>query len=226
MRVLVIEDNPKMAAAIERGLREQGFAVDIAHSGIKGEQLAATDVHDVVILDVMLPDRDGVEVCRNLRRRGIKVKILMLTALGSTPDTIEGLDSGADSYLAKPFEFEELVARIRTLLRRGRASESRYLRYEDVEVDLDSRVAKRGGQSIDLSIKEFVLLEYFMRNPNRVLSRTQISEKAWDMSFESSSNVVDVYISSLRRKIDQGFDPPLIHTLKNAGYRFGIAGVD
>jgi DNA-binding response OmpR family regulator len=222
MRVLVIEDNPKMAAAIQKGLREHGFAVDAAHSGFEGEELAATGSHDVVILDLMLPDRDGVDVCRNLRRRGADVKILMLTALGATQDKIKGLDAGADDYLVKPFEFEELLARIRALLRRGDASESRHLHCDDLELDLYTRVAKRAERSIDLSNKEFALLEYFMRNPNRVLSRTQIGEKVWDMAFEPSSNVVDVYVSSLRKKIDKGFDHGLIHTIKGVGYRFGV----
>jgi DNA-binding response OmpR family regulator len=222
MRVLVIEDNPKMAAAIQKGLREHGFAVDAAHSGFEGEELAATGTHDVVVLDLMLPDRDGVDVCRNLRRRGANVRILMLTALGATQDKIQGLDAGADDYLVKPFEFEELLARIRALLRRGDASESRHLRCDDLELDLYTRLAKRADRSIELSNKEFALLEYFMRNPNRVLSRTQIGEKVWDMAFEPSSNVVDVYVSSLRKKIDKGFDHGLIHTIKGVGYRFGV----
>jgi DNA-binding response OmpR family regulator len=222
MRVLVIEDNPKMAAAIQKGLREHGFAVDVSNTGFEGEELAASGSHDVILLDLMLPDRDGVDVCRNLRRRGIDVKIIMLTALGATQDKIQGLDAGADDYLVKPFEFEELLARIRALLRRGDASESRHLRCDDLELDLYTRVAKRADRSIDLSNKEFALLEYFMRNPNRVLSRTQIGEKVWDMAFEPSSNVVDVYVSSLRKKIDRGFDRSLIHTIKGVGYRFGV----
>lgn len=222
MRVLVIEDNPKMAAAIQKGLREHGFAVDVSNTGFEGEELAASGSHDVILLDLMLPDRDGVDVCRNLRRRGIDVKIIMLTALGATQDKIQGLDAGADDYLVKPFEFEELLARIRALLRRGDASESRHLRCDDLELDLYTRVAKRAENSIDLSNKEFALLEYFMRNPNRVLSRTQIGEKVWDMAFEPSSNVVDVYVSSLRKKIDRGFERSLIHTIKGVGYRFGV----
>ncbi|GMV27014.1 MAG: DNA-binding response regulator [Phycisphaerae bacterium] len=222
MRVMVIEDNPKMAAAIEKGLREHGLAVDVVHSGYEGEDLVAQGMYDVVLLDLMLPDRDGVEVCRNLRRRGSTAKILMLTALSSTDDKVHGLDAGADDYLAKPFEFEELLARIRALLRRGEASESRYLRYNDLELDLYSRRAKRGTESITLSTKEFALLEYLMRNPNRVLTRTQIGEKVWDINFLPTSNVVDVYISSLRRKADYGFSTPLIHTVKGMGYRFGV----
>jgi DNA-binding response OmpR family regulator len=222
MRVLVIEDNPKMADAIRDGLQEHGYAADVANSGFEGEELAASGVHDVILLDVMLPDRDGVEMCRNLRRRGVKSKVLMLTALGGTQDKVSGLDAGADDYLTKPFEFEELLARVRSLLRRGDASESRHLRCDDVELDLYARVVKRGEHTVELSNKEFALLEYMMRNPNRVLSRTQIGEKIWDMNFEAGSNVVDVYVSSLRKKMDRGFVRELIHTVKGVGYRFGV----
>jgi len=222
MRALVVEDNPKMAAAIRKGLQEHGFAADESHTGFEGEELAASGVYDVVLLDLMLPDRDGVEICRNLRRRGVKTKIIMLTALSGTDEKVQGLDAGADDYLTKPFEFEELLARIRALLRRGEASEARFLRYEGLELDLYSRVAKRGDEKVELSNKEFALLEYFMRNPNRVLSRTQIGEKVWDLAFEPTSNVVDVYVSALRRKLDRGFDTELIHTVKGVGYRFGV----
>lgn len=222
MRILLVEDSPKMAAALNQGLKSHGFAVDTAHTGFEGEDLAASGVYDAVILDLMLPDRDGIEVCRNLRRRGVNVKILMLTALSSTDDKVQGLDAGADDYLIKPFEFEELLARIRALLRRGEASEARYLRYDDLELDLYTRGAKRAGNAIELSNREFSLLEYLMRNPNRVLSRTQIGEKVWDMNFEPTSNVVDVYISSLRRKMDRGFSKEVIHTVKGMGYRFGV----
>jgi DNA-binding response OmpR family regulator len=222
MRVLIVEDNPKMAAALQKGLREHGFAPDVSHTGFEGEDLAASGVYDLIILDLMLPDRDGVEVCRNLRRRGVKSKVIMLTALSSTDHKVGGLDSGADDYITKPFEFEELLARMRALLRRGDASESRHLRCEDLELDLYTRVAKRGEQSVELSNKEYSLLEYFMRNPDRVLSRTQICEKVWDMNFEPSSNVVDVYVSSLRKKVDRGHERELIHTIKGVGYRFGV----
>lgn len=221
MRVLVIEDNPKMSAAIQKGLREQGFATDVSATGFDGEDMACTNVYDLIVLDLMLPDRDGIEVCRNIRRRGVKSKVLMLTALTSTDDKVTGLNAGADDYLAKPFEFEELSARLRALLRRD-AAETRYLKCDDLELDLYSRTAKRGEASVDLSNKEFALLEYLMRNPNRVLSRTQIGEKVWDLSFEPTSNVVDVYVSALRRKIDRGFPHELIHTVKGAGYRFGV----
>lgn len=222
MKVLVIEDNPKMAAAITKGLRDNGFAADESHTGFDGEELGAGGAYDAIVLDLMLPDRDGVEVCRNLRRRCIKTPIIMLTALSSTEDKVSGLDAGADDYLVKPFEFDELLARLRALLRRGEASEGRTIKCDDLELDLYTRTARRSEQSFELSNKEFALLEYLMRNPNRVLSRTQIGEKVWDMNFEPSSNVIDVYISSLRKKIDRGAERPLIHTIKNAGYRFGV----
>jgi DNA-binding response OmpR family regulator len=222
MRVLVIEDNPKMAQALQKGLREHGFAADASSSGFDGEEMAAAGIYDLVTIDLMLPDRDGIEICRNLRRRGVRSKILMLTALSSTHDKVHGLDAGADDYLAKPFEFEELLARARALLRRGEASEARYLRVDDLELDLYSRVATRSGKSFELSNKEYALLEYLMRHPNRVLSRTQIGEKVWDMSFLPASNVVDVYVSALRRKLDRDAARPLIHTVKGVGYRFGI----
>ena len=220
MRLLVIEDNPKMATLIKKGLTEQGYAVDVAHSGHDGEFMAASEAYDAVVLDLMLPDQDGLIVCRNLRRRGIHTPILMLTALSTTQDKVTGLDAGADDYLSKPFEFDELVARLRALLRRGQGQEASSLKFEDVELDLLKRTATRAGQKIKLTAKEFALLEYFLRNPNRILSRTTIGEHVWDMNFEPDSNVIDVYISMLRRRIDKGFERPLIHTMIGAGYMF------
>jgi len=222
MRALVIEDNPKMSSAIQRGLRENGYAADVSFTGFEGEDMAAGGQYDVIILDLMLPDRDGVEVCRNLRRRCVKTPVLMLTALSGTDDKIAGLDAGADDYLTKPFEFDELLARLRALLRRGEASEGRHLTCDDLKLDLYTRRAERTGKNVELSNKEFALLEYFMRNPNRVLSRAQIAEKVWDLNFDPSSNVIDVYVSGLRKKVDRGFPRELIHTCKGAGYRFGI----
>lgn len=222
MRVLIVEDNPKMAGAIQKGLRSHGYAADVTHSGFEGEDLASVEPYDLIILDLMLPDRDGVDVCRNLRRRCVDTPVLMLTALSGTEDKVAGLDAGADDYLTKPFEFEELLARIRALLRRGEASEGRTLRCEDLELDLYTRRAKRGEVDIELSNKEFALLEYLMRNPNRVLSRTQIAEKVWDMNYEPGSNVIDVYVSALRKKLDRSFERELFHTIKGAGYRFGV----
>ncbi|RIK67055.1 MAG: DNA-binding response regulator [Planctomycetota bacterium] len=226
MRLLVIEDNPKMAEFIRQGLTEQGYVVDVAATGHDGEYMAATNAYDLVILDVMLPDHDGLQVCKNLRRRGVRTPILMVTALSTTPDKVGGLDAGADDYLTKPFEFDELVARIRAMLRRGQAAGSTVLRFEDLEMDLTQRRVTRAGQRIRLTAKEFSLLEYFMRHPNRVLTRTSIGEHVWDMNFDSDSNVIDVYVSMVRRKIDKGFSRPLIHTVIGAGYLLSAESVD
>ncbi len=222
MRILIVEDNPKMASAIQRGLQEHGFAADVSHTGYEGEELAVLEPYDLLLLDLMLPDRDGIEVCRNLRRRDVATPVIMLTALSATEEKIDGLDAGADDYITKPFEFDELLARIRAIFRRGEATESRVLRHDDLELDLYTRRMTRGEYTHDLSNKEFALLEYLMRNPDRVLTRTQIGEKVWDMNFEPSSNVIDVYISALRKKVDRFQDRELIHTVKGAGYRFGI----
>lgn len=221
MRILVVEDNPDMATAIRQGLKENGYSVDIAHKGYEGEYLATSEPYDLIVLDVMLPDRDGVELCRNLRRQEVATCILMLTALSGTSDKVKGLDAGADDYLTKPFEFEELLARIRALLRRGEASEASKIEFGGIELDLISRRVKRDDQPIKLSAKEFSLLEFLMRNPDRVLDRITIAQKVWDINFEPTSNVIDVSISSLRKKIDKAFDRPLIHTVVGMGYRFG-----
>ncbi len=223
VRFLVVEDNCDLASAIQRGLTEHGYSVDVAHSGVEGEDLAATEPYDLVVLDVMLPDRDGVQVCRNLRRRKVSSYVLMLTALSGTPDKVSGLDAGADDYLTKPFEFEELVARIRALLRRGKASESVRLEYNGLELDLLKRQVRRDGHKIRLRAKEFALLEFFMRNTDRVVDRMTIAQKVWDINFEPSTNLIDVYVSSLRKKIDKDYGRPLIHTVVGMGYRFGAA---
>lgn len=221
MRVLVVEDNPKLASALQSGLREHALAVDIALAGGEGERLAASGVYDLIVLDLMLPDRDGIELCRTMRAQGVQSKILMLTSMNGVEDKVSGLDAGADDYLAKPFQFAEFLARVRALLRRGEASEAGILRFEDLELDLRTRLVKRAGRPIELSNREFALLEYFLRLPGQVLSRAQIGEKVWDMSFELTSNVVDVQVSALRRKIDRGFGRELIQTVKGAGYCLG-----
>ncbi len=221
MRALVIEDNPKMARAIASGLKERGYAADISLTGIEGKGAAMTAVYDIIILDLMLPDIDGLDVCKSLRSGRIRTPILILSAISGTTDKVAGLDAGADDYLAKPFEFEELISRVRALLRRGQATESAVLRFADVELDLVKRVATRMGKTITLTNKEFSLLEFLMRKADHVLTRTQIGEHVWDMKFESYSNVIDVYMSTLRRKIDRGFDRPLIHTKIGVGYMFG-----
>lgn len=220
MRALVIEDNPKMARAIATGLKEQGYAADVTLTGSEGILAALATPYDVVILDVMLPDRDGLDVCRSLRQKQVRTPILMLSAMSATTDKVAGLDAGADDYLAKPFEFEELVSRVRALFRRGQATESAVLRVLDVELDLVRRVATRGDLAIPLTNKEFALLEYLMRKADHVLTRAQIGEHVWDTTFDGASNVIDVYISNLRRKIDRGFDRPLIHTMIGVGYVF------
>lgn len=226
VRLLVIEDNPNMAGFIRQGLSEQGYSVDVAATGHEGEAAAATSAYDAIVLDVMLPDQDGMTVCRNLRRRKVKTPILMLTALATTGDKVTGLDAGADDYLTKPFEFEELQARLRALLRRGQGGESAVLAFEDVEMDLTQHKVTRAGRRIRLTQREFALLEYFLRNPDRVLTRTAIAHHVWDMNFDGDSNVIDVYVSMVRRKIDKGFDRPLIHTVIGSGYMLSREPLD
>ena len=221
MRILVVEDNPDMASALRQGLRDNGYSVDVAHEGYRAEELATSEPYDLLILDVMLPDRDGVELCRSLRRLNVDAYVLMLTALSGTSDKVAGLDAGADDYLGKPFEFEELLARVRALLRRGQATEATKLEFGGVTLDLVRRRVTRDEHRLKLSAKEFALLEFFLRNPDRVLDRTTIAQKVWDINYEPSSNVIDVYVSSLRKKLDRDFDRPLIHTVVGAGYRFG-----
>ncbi|MGB9623661.1 MAG: response regulator transcription factor [Phycisphaerae bacterium] len=221
MRLLVVEDNPRMAELIRQGFRQLGYAVDIAERGREAEEQALHQAYDVIILDIMLPDKDGVQVCRDLRRQGVDTPILMLTALSTTRDKVGAFDAGADDYLAKPFDFDELFARVRALLRRGRPQEGATLRLEDVEMDLLAHQVTRGGERIRLSNREFALLEYFMRNPNRVLSRIAIAEHVWDMAFSGESNVIDVYVGLLRRKLDRDAGRKLIHTVIGRGYYFG-----
>ena len=218
MRLLVIEDDPTIAGFVRQGLEELGYAIDVAGDGRAGEAQAASGEYDLIILDIMLPGQSGIEVCRHLRQGGVATPILMLTALSSTGNKVEGLQSGADDYLVKPFDFEELAARVQALLRRGQATEAAVLRFDDLEVDLLKRQVRRAGNKIHLTAKEFALLEYFLRRPNRVLTRTNIGQQVWDMNFEYSGNVIEVYVSTLRRKIDKGYDKPLIHTVIGAGY--------
>lgn len=220
MQVLIIEDNQALSNAIQRGLREHGYMSEICATAAEGGDAAALCGYDAIILDRMLPDQDGLELCRQLRKREVKTPILMLTGLGSVEERVAGLNAGADDYLPKPFEFEELIARVRALLRRGEGGESSFLRYADVEIDLLKRVVKRASTPIKVRNREFELLEFFMRRPDRVLQRTLISEHVWDMNFDLSSNVIDVCIASLRRKIDREFTPPLIHTIIGVGYMF------
>lgn len=218
MRFLVVEDNPRLAMQVRRILEEQSYEVLTTGSGRDAEDKATRESFDLIILDLMLPDYDGVQLCRNLRRRKIGTSILMLTALSSTEDKVEGLNAGADDYLVKPFEPDELLARVRALLRRAQPTEGATLSFHDLEMDLLKRTATRAGTAVDLTAKEFALLEYFLRNPERVLTRTNIAERVWGLLFEEESNVIEVYVSRLRRKIDKGFDKQLIHTVIGTGY--------
>lgn len=219
MRLLVVEDQRKMAGFLKKGLSEAGYSVDLAESGAAAETLAGENTYDLIILDVMLPDQNGLDTARHLRRDGYQGPILMLTALAGTKDKVHGLDAGADDYLTKPFAFDELLARIRALLRRqGTASVDSVLRFSELEMDLSSRRVTRAQKELQLTPKEFSLLEYFMRHPGRALSRAEISEHVWDVRFDSDSNVIDVYINMLRKKVDQPFKKKLIHTVVGAGY--------
>jgi len=218
MKILVVEDEERVARFIQKGLREEGHAVDVSHDGEDGEFLAEVNDYDLIILDLMLPKKNGITVCKELRANGVNTPVLMLTARDSVEDKVRGLDAGADDYLPKPFAFEELLARVRALLRRKSETRAPTLKVGDLELDPISRRVTRAGQPIRLTTKEYALLEYLMRNAGKVLSRTLIGEHVWDMNFDPESNVIDVYISHLRAKIDKGFDKPLLHTLRGQGY--------
>ena len=217
MRILVVEDEPKVASFIKKGLQEESYAVDVAQDGEEGLAFIEMNVYDAVVLDLMLPKMNGIEVMREVRSRKINVPVLMLTARDSLEDKVMGLDAGADDYLTKPFAFQELLARVRSLLRRGKA-EVAMLKVEDLVLDPATRKVKRGEVEITLTAKEFALLEYMMRNPNKTLSRTALSEHVWDINFDRMTNVVDVYINFLRNKVDKGFEKKLIQTVRGAGY--------
>lgn len=223
MKLLVVEDEPQIRELLEGRLRKEGFAVDATGLGVEGQDLASANEYDLIILDVGLPDRQGTDVCRNLRDRGDTTPVLMLTALSATDQKVAGLEAGADDYLTKPFEFAELIARIRAILRRNQtaAAESHTLKYGDLELDLFTRRATRAGKVFDLSNKEFALLEILMRHPDRVVPRQTIGEKVWSAKFDPNSNVIDVYIAMLRKQIDRDFPEPMIHTIKGVGYRLG-----
>ncbi len=218
MRALLIEDDPGVSQFVKRGLREAAFTVDLASDGIDGSHLARTEPYDLVILDLMLPGKDGFAVLRELRAASITTPVICLTARDNVDDKVKGLDLGADDYLAKPFSFMELLARIRALLRRGTALTNNPILVADLSVDLLRRVVTRNGQRIELSPNEFALLSYMARNAGSVLSRTMILEHVWDMNQDPMTNVIDVHINRLRRKIDDGFAVPLIRTIRGVGY--------
>ncbi|MBI4408863.1 MAG: response regulator transcription factor [Gemmatimonadetes bacterium] len=218
MRILVIEDDRKVASFLERGLREDGYAVDVAKDGIEGALNAHVYDYDALIVDVMLPGKNGYEIVRELRTKGKSVPVLMLTARDSTADIVAGLNAGADDYLTKPFSFDELLARVRALLRRGGAGRTEQLVYDDVAMDRLRHVATRAGRELDLTPKEYQLLEYFLLNPDRVIRRTELLEKVWDLHFDPMTNVVDVHVGHVRRKLRKAGGSPLVHTVRGVGY--------
>ncbi|ABK17690.1 winged helix-turn-helix domain-containing protein [Syntrophobacter fumaroxidans] len=218
MRLLVVEDEKKVASFIRKGLEEEGYAVDVALDGEVGLQMAMDRVHDLIILDIQLPRLSGMELLRSLRAKRISTPVLLLTVRATIEDKVLGLDAGADDYLTKPFSFRELVARVRALLRRRAESSQTELRVADLTLDPVRHTVSRGSEKIELTAKEFALLDYFMRNPDRVLTRTMIAEHVWDYDFDSMTNVIDVYVNYLRRKIDSDREPKLIHTVRGVGY--------
>ena len=218
MRILVVEDDRKVASFIRKGLTEEGYAADVASDGETGLAMGLDRLHDVIVLDVMLPRKPGFQVVRELRQAKVTTPVLLLTARDTVEDKVQGLDAGADDYLTKPFAFAELLARIRALLRRGTAARAPVLQIADLTLDPAVRTVTRGGEAISLTNREFALLEYLMRNTGRVLTRTMIAEHVWDYSFDSGTNVIDVYVNYLRKKIDAGRERKLIHTVRGVGY--------
>ncbi len=213
-----MEDEKKVASFIKRGLAEEGYAVDVAPDGEEGVGMALDGVHDLIILDIHLPKMDGLGVLQELRKKKVDTPVLLLTVRATIEDKVLGLDAGADDYLTKPFAFEELLARVRALLRRRADAEPPVIQIADLTLDPARRLVSRGNAKIDLTPKEYVLLAYFMRNPGRVLTRTMISEHVWDYTFDTITNVIDVYVNYLRKKIDTGREHKLIHTIRGVGY--------
>jgi heavy metal response regulator len=218
MRILVVEDERKVASFLQRGLEAEGYSVEVAHDGDTGLARALSEPFDLLLLDVMLPGRDGMAVLRELRRESRTVPVLLLTARSATEDKVAGLDLGADDYLTKPFDFSELLARVRALLRRGTPGSPLVLTLADLTLDPATRRVTRAGQPIELTPREFALLEFFLRNPGRVLSRAVIAQHVWGISFDTFTNVIDVYVNYLRRKIDDGHAVKLVHTVRGVGY--------
>ena len=218
MRILVVEDDPNTARFVKQGLAEEGHAVDVAADGEEGSHLARVNPYDLIILDIQLPKKTGLELSSELRREGVQTPILMLTARDATQDVVRGLDAGGDDYLTKPFAFDELLARVRALARRHTGGATGVLRYDDLEMDRLGRTVRRGRRVLDLSPREFRLLEHFLLHPGEVISRTRLLEKVWDMTFDPETNVVDAHISNVRRKLEEGGATRLIQTVRGAGY--------
>jgi len=218
MRILVVEDEKKVVRFVQQGLEEEHYTVDVAHDGEMGLRMAESENYDLLVLDVMLPKKSGLDLIKEFRARSGRAPALMLTAKGSIEDKVAGLDSGADDYLTKPFAFAELLARVRSLLRRGSKEKSTVLTIADLELDTVTHKAKRGGRTIELTAKEYALLEYFLRNKERVLSRTIIAEHIWNYNFDTGTNIIDVYVNHVRNKIEVGNEHRLIHTVRGVGY--------
>jgi DNA-binding response OmpR family regulator len=220
MKILLVEDEPKLATSIKQGLEEKEHSVDIAFDGMVGKRLALVNSYDVIILDVILPHINGFELCHELRSKKSKTPILLLTALGTIDDKVMGFEAGADDYLVKPFEFRELLVRLQALHKRSIdiSATGDVLSIADLELNLEKRTVARAGKSIDLTAKEFALLEYFLRNKGKVISRADIAQKVWDINFDSGTNVIDVYVNFLRKKIDKDYPVKLIHTVIGMGY--------
>lgn len=219
MRILLVEDNQRLSDSLRRNLADDGYAVDVAYDGVEGEELAEFTAYDLIILDVMLPRKDGLDVCRSLRSKRIRTPVLMLTARDALSDRVSGLDSGADDYLVKPFEMDELRARLRALLRRESEDKNSVLSIADLRLDPATHFVERSGQPIELTSREYALLEYLMRNPNRLITRQMAENSLWSYDSHVASNVVDVYIRRLRRKVDDPFEVKLIETVRGSGYR-------
>lgn len=219
MRILIIEDERRLANIIKKGLVEEGFAVDVVYDGQEGQYMIESETYDLIILDIMLPKVDGITVCRQIRKKNIKTPVLMLTARSTIEEKVEGLDSGADDYLTKPFAFLELRSRIHALIRRSKQEASPILHISDLELDPIKHIVKRAGNTIILTPKEFSVLELLLRHKDEVVSRTMIIEHVWDYNFDSMSNVVDVFVAALRRKIDKGTKNKLMHTIHGVGYK-------
>jgi two-component system, OmpR family, copper resistance phosphate regulon response regulator CusR len=222
MRILLIEDEAKTVQSLRQGLEEENWQVDIAFDGETGCQLALSQVYNVIVSDIMMPGLDGLELCRTLRSASILTPVLLLSALGETDDKVNGLEAGADDYLTKPFEFKEFLARVKALNRRRQKelNPDTKLRFHDLELDNSTKTVRRGGKLIILTPREFALLEFMMRHPEKVLSKTEIAEKVWDIDFDTGTNVIEVYVNYLRNKIDKGFEHKLIHTQFGLGYVF------
>jgi two-component system copper resistance phosphate regulon response regulator CusR len=220
MKILLIEDEPKTVQSLKQGLEENHYVVEVAYDGLLARQLATRNTYQLIISDIIIPGMNGIELCKELRSLGIQTPILMLTALSTTDDKLIGFEAGADDYLAKPFDFKEFLARVKALIKRSNQTilEAQTLRFADLEMDLTSHLVSRSGQSINLTSKEFQLLEYFLRNQEKVLSKAEIAENIWEVEDENSSNLIEVYVNYLRKKVDKGFSSKLIHTQFGMGY--------